>query len=463
MPPKSSAADGLQGQFERMELGIGGSRAAASASSAAPAVTVSPADEAKIVRTIGGLLELLDTLEADSATPLPSTVPLDSAHMAAYATTLSHAVTKFVLFSSQGEAAALVDQAAELRTHLSGISRVLRALLAPPTDAAAQPLSHAAAPGATLRAQLLTVHTSLLSGFRALFKQLQQHMLAKEHTKLEGALTARVWEVIEKSLKAVPLCNAHAVGKLLLQQCGLLRDAKQELAEMKAADADDADEDGGDDDDDDFDDDYSAADLVMVPAITQLVGMAQQLLHAVYGYVLKTAPAVVAVGAVEDAQAASGVETPERVEWLESALAQARALIVGVDETVSAVGDEQGITLAAVQKLTEQCRQLAASVVRHHRASSGAKWPMGAAAAAGSAASAASSGASDSGVPPSWSSCEACFAVLSEVDSLPSPSQSADEDPAAPVSWLRKVLTALHQAHADAEKAAAEAEAAEAK
>jgi hypothetical protein len=260
----------------------------------------------------------------------------------------------------------------------------------------------------------------------------------------------------------------------------LLRDAKQELAAMKASDAGAVK--GGDEndeeDDDDFDDDdeYRAEDLVMVPAITSLVGMAQQLLHAVYGYVLKTAPSAPAAGAVtqlltanSDASAAAAassasaaaaassslssmVESSERVAWLEAVLAQARSLVVGVDETVAAVGDEEGVTLAAVQKLTQQCRLLAASVVRHHRATPGAKWPMSAPAAAASAAAPAEDEAA-----PAWSQCVACQSIVSDIEALPPPSADSAAEADAPTAWLRKVVAALHQAHADAEKAAADA------
>ena len=147
------------------------------------------------------------------------------------------------------------------------------------------------------------------------------------------------------------------------------------------------------------------------------------------------------------------VESPERVAWLEAVLAQARTLVVGVDETVAAVGDEEGITLAAVQKLTQQCRLLAASVVRHHRATPGAKWPMSAPAAA--AASAAAPAEEESA--PARAQCDACKSIVSDIEALPPPSADSAAEAEAPTAWLRKVVAALHQAHADAEKAAADA------
>jgi hypothetical protein len=224
------------------------------------------------------------------------------------------------------------------------------------------------------------------------------------------------------------LSKAHTVDKQLLLQCGVHRDAQAGIrGASKASDAGTAKD---NDDDDDFDDEYSAEDLVMVPAITSLVGMAQQLLVPLYGYVLKTAPSAPAAGAVmqllaanNDASAAAAsssasasaasssasslssmVESPERVAWLEAVLAQARSLVVGVDETVAAVGDEEGVTLAAVQKLTQQCRLLAASVVRHHRATPGAKWSM-------SAPGASATAPAEEEAAPAWSHCVACQSI----------------------------------------------------
>lgn len=408
----ADAADSAVAHFERMDLNAPNepaveapaAAAPSSSSSASPStVAASPASSAALQSVVTGctsvLVQLLDRLLLESGDPLLQTVPLDAKRLADYAEILTHQLTRFVLFSSSGDladsAAALPGLAEEISNHLSGVSCVLRSMLAPSIA------NGGAIPGPTQRAGILAVHHAILSGMRAIIMQLQKHLLARASTKLQTALTGQVWALLDKELKALPLTNAHAIGKGVLAQCALIKDAHAEISKIKQRDdsagnaggeaKDDAEDDDDDDDFDDLDDEeestLTSAEFALVPPSIQLVSIAQQLLKAVYLFLLKC-------GHAESSAA--------NVDFMEQLLTRVKSITRGADELVESLYAPQDRAAAAQahSQLSGELRKLAEGVVSQHRAQQPpATWPMKETASSSSSAAPAAAASAEDPIP----------------------------------------------------------------
>lgn len=457
-PPASDDADRSASHFERMDLNEPAAApapapaaAAAASSSASASSALSPTSAAALQSVVSGcitvLVQLLDKLMLESDQPLLQTVPLDAKRLNDYAEIVTHQLTRFVLFSSSGDladsAAALPGLAEEIGNHLSGVSCVMRSMLAPNLS------TGGAIPGPTQRAGILAVHHAILSGMRALIVQLQKHLLSKSSTKLQTALTGQVWALLDKELKSLPLTNAHAIGKGVLAQCALIKDASEEIrkikikendaaaAEGKNGGASDEKDDGADDDDDD-DDDFddlddddaestlSPSEFALVPPSIQLVAISQNLLKAVYLFLLKC-------GHPENQLA--------NVEFMEQLLARVKIITRGADELVESLYAPQDRALAAQAHahLCSELRKLAEGVVAQHRAQHPpATWPM--------KDSSSSSSSSASASAPAPAAAAAAAPASAEDGPIP-----VDE----PARWLQKVSSVIQLCEQDAAAAMA--------
>ena len=364
------------------------------------------------------------------ADPLPTTIIIDSTRIKDYSDILSHAITKFVLFVSQGEVGILVDSKDELMKHITGVSCVLRSLLHPSSN------SGGITAGPTLSAQILTVHRAIFTGIKAILKQLESYLLNKQSTKLDVSLTGRAWEVLEKQLKSIPLTNATAVGRSINQQCSVLKDAKSELDEIHIASEgdekdEDDDDDGLNDDDDDGDiiidaggdDALTAEEFEIVPSVKHLTTTAQNLVKSLYMYLLKVK--------IDES-------VKSNVDWLELVLKQVEGIGIRMDDLVGSLYAPQNRAevLKAIQTMVKELRSNALSIVQHN-VSAHAEWPMKSAA-----------GLADPSAPSSFAACVDCQAVIDEANQLQSP---ADEHHAHRLDWLKKVITQIHEGHTQAE------------
>ena len=449
--PAADAADSSASHFERMDLNApheaaasspaaNASSSAAASSSSSSASALSPTSAAALQSVVNGcttvLIQLLDRLQLESDQPLLQTVPLDAKRLSEYAEILTHQLTRFVLFSSSGDladsAAALPGLAEEISNHLSGVSCVLRSMLAPSLA------NGGAIPGPTQRAGILAVHRAILDGMRAIILQLQKHLLAKANTKLQTALTGQVWALLDKELKALPLTNAHAIGKGVLAQCALIKDAREEIGKIKLKDPstggssegkdDDADDDDDDDDDDfdDLDDDdsedsaLSPSEFALVAPSIQLITIAQNLLKAVYLFLLKCG---------------HSESRLENVEFMEQLLVRVKVITRGADELVESLyaPQDRAAVSQAHEHLCGELRKLAQGVVDQHRAQQPpATWPMKDATSSSSAAAPAASDSAAAATPASADAAEGPIPL--------------DE----PARWLQKVSSVIQACEQDA-------------
>ena len=393
-------------------------------STTAPAL--SAADRKTIEVCFGLLLKQIEKLDSESAQPLESTIKVDSARMAEYADVLSHALTKFVVFVSQGEVPILVSSVEELTNHITGISCLLRSLLSPSSSMTG------ITAGPTQRAQIIQVHKSVLAGLTQVLSQLQHHLLAKSSTKLDASLTGRAWEIMEKQLKTVPLTNATAIGRAVNQACTVLKDARAELDRMHVASAEELaskeDKDNDDEDDDDFDEDgedaLTEAEFAIVPAVKSISSTAGTLVKSLYMYLLKVK--------IDESKS-------ESIDWLEFVLKSVQTIGNRNDDLIESLYSPQDrkAVLKAVEALATELRANALSIVKHS-ADAKADWPVKASAVA-TAADSASGSAGGGALAAATFSSEATYA--STFSTAASLVQSGDEvNHAHRMEWLRRCL-----------------------
>lgn len=289
------------------------------------------------------LIEGLDVLSRDMGLTLPASEPVTSARLTQAADILQHAITKFVLFvSREPDATIAAKESDNLSRAITNVVCMLRSLL----DTA----------GATQKEAIIALGTSVLSRLRTAILQLQ-HMLLSG-VELDAHLTGIVWDACKQLPQQTPITNAQAVGKQLMTQMATIKDAKQELSEIKQMTS----ETGADDDDDeDFDDDdfdeaveLSAEEFQIVPPTIELVSFSFSMTRLIYSLTLK---------------GSKDGETTEIVDWMEIALKNIRSIAQSIDVIGAGIDSADALRSLRPQYiiLIQQLQSLVQHIPTHPR------------------------------------------------------------------------------------------------
>lgn len=441
---------------------------------AAASTTLKPSERAIVDGCTNSLLTLLQQLSADADTPLPSAaVAITAARLNDYASLLSHAVTKFVLFNTQSESVEIMKGASEeLANHLTGISCLLRAMLSDSTsssDSSSSSSTNSSSSssgssgnssgnsssdnssasiicGPTRRRAISSAARAVFSGVSNMLQQLRAHLLNKRVVALDATQTARVWAAIEKQLKQIPLTNATAVGREINAQMSVIRDATKEMETFRveefdshdrtataAAAAEEEVEDMLNDDDDECV--LSASEYALIGPAKHLCALATNLAKSVYGYTL---------------QAKVDESVRSNVEWLERTCILVAGIGKRIDDLISSLyaPQEREAVMSAVKALCADLLTVAEAIVQHN-ASTSAPWPVKAAAAATTEAALSASTAAVA-VPQNLADCTLCSPTLTSAAAL---RDASDAQHQLRMQWLQRCVAQIHEGHTQAEKA----------
>ena len=302
---------------------------------------LSTADPHYLLRlSIGLFVEGVDVLYRDMASPLPSSAPVTSASLTRAAELLSHTLTKYLLLLSHTAAhdRPLVLKETEQLSHAStNLCCMLRSLLCPPC-------------GPTLAAATVSVGRSLLLALRQSVLSLQATIIEGGEVNVQRA--GQVWEAC-KALEKAPVSDKDAVGKEVASVLRLVKDAKQEVSQLRLAEG--TDEEGraraDEEEEDDFEEEeeLTAEEYALVPVASDCINFAFSLNRLVYSLILK-APA-----------------SASHTAWMEAQLTALRAVSSAIDSLVHALYPPQSPTTlsAAFASLASQLCAVLQSLLQH--------------------------------------------------------------------------------------------------
>ena len=190
--------------------------------------------------------------------------------------------------------------------------------------------------GPTQSTQVVTLGRSILSKVRAAVLQLEEKV--REGGEVDPKLTGLVWAACHEVAQA-SLTNAAAVGKEMVRQLQLMKDARQELLDAKEEGPGVGQGQEGErlaemEEDEDLDEErLTVEEFARVQPAIELVTVAYSLTRLVYQLLLKGGGGVGGVASSSSSSSAVVVTT----EWMEEQLGRVRELTVAVDSLSAAV------------------------------------------------------------------------------------------------------------------------------
>ena len=348
-PAAASEGDPFRGSFSNLSVSHQAAIQSPSAPATVPSSSFVPSnlsldDPHYLLRlSIGLFVEGVDVLYRDMADPLPATTPITSASLGRAAEILSHTLTKYLLLLSRSSAAdrPLVLKETEHLSHaITNLCCMLRSILSPPC-------------GSTLSTATVTVGRSLLSALRQSVLSLQATVIEGGEVNVQRA--GQVWEVCQAVEKA-PVSDKDAVGREVAGVLRMIKDAKQEVSQMRVTEV--TSEEGrsrtaATDDDDDFEDDnddeMTAEEYALVPVTTDFISFAFSVTRLVYSLILKAPPST------------------HHTQWMEEQLTVLRSVSSTIDSLVHALYPPQSSTTLSTtfSSLSSQLCGVLSSLLRH--------------------------------------------------------------------------------------------------
>ena len=353
-PAAANGGDPFRGSFSSLSLSPSAPQATAQSSSSPATVPsssfvpsdLSPNDPHYLLRlSIGLFVEGLDVLYRDMASPLPATTPITAVSLGRAAELLSHTLTKYLLLLSRTSATdrPLVLKETEQLSHaVTNLCCMLRSLLSPPC-------------GPTLSTSTVTLGRSLLSALRQSVLSLQATVIDGGEVNAQRA--GQVWEACQAVEKA-PVSDKDAVGREVAGVLRLIKDAKQEVSELKVAEGTDEEgrgsdtaAEGADEDEDDFDDgeELTAEEYALVPVTSDCIAFSFSVTRLVYSLILKAPPSA------------------QHTDWMEQQLTVLRSISSTIDSLVHALYPPQSSTTlnTAFAALSSQLCGVLSSLLSH--------------------------------------------------------------------------------------------------
>jgi len=271
------------------------------------------------------LIDTLDDLRKDAGTPLDNR-PTSSETLADLSFMLSHEITKFAVFVSKSpDVETMVPLSQKLAAQMTMLVCSMRTLLK--------------SAGPTMKQQIAEMGSDLIDRLKRVIMEFKQKIAAGQAQAYTASLTGAVNELC-KEIPKIPQQNSVAINKVLLTQLATIRDAKNELDELRCkepavsetplgneeAKTEDADDEDANEDEDDESNTLSPSEFEVVPPALELVKAAFNLNKKLCTFITKCQQS--------DAD-------PQHVAWLEAQLASSKAVAHAVDQLVSSVYSPQ--------------------------------------------------------------------------------------------------------------------------
>lgn len=221
----------------------------------------------------GLVLLYISKLLQEAETPVDPITPVTPELLDKLSQSLTHEISKYVISLNKTPSPEVVVKGTDLLIkQITNAACILRSLLG--------------GAGPCMKKHVVDLERKVLTGIQAVVHQVRAD-LSTGGTVTSAQLTGIVWEHCKELVK-VPLTNAAACGKELLVGISLVKDAREELAELKqekeeGEDEDEEEEDekadgGGEGDEGDFDDDDDDEESQLTPEEFKAVPIVQDLL-----------------------------------------------------------------------------------------------------------------------------------------------------------------------------------------
>lgn len=299
------------------------------------------------------LLSCFAALFIEVESPMEASSVCERGVLKQHVTRLEHMVTKYTLFITKTPTKeTILPMTNELMNEVTAVTCLLRVLMLHAGPTLQQQVSDAAS-------QLVTGVTGVIEEIQAWYKKQAEKGEEKETEESEGqkknedkklkqfAKAGATFETLKNILK-LPLSNTEAVGKGVLKCVSLVKDAKNEIDELreeteedKAAVNDDFDEDDFCDDDPLTKEEYARA----VPS-KKLASLAQTLIKKSYSFILKLK---------------SPDSDTENSEWLEEFLKSCQGVTKHLDslgESLYPPQEEKAVAVAVSSMQDSLCALL---------------------------------------------------------------------------------------------------------
>jgi len=297
------------------------------------------------------LIDTLDDLRKDAGIPLDNR-PTSSETLADLSFMLSHEITKFAVFVSKSpDVETMVPLSQKLAAQMTMLVCSMRTLLR--------------SAGPTMKQQIAEMGCDLIDRLKRVIVEFRQKIAAGQAQSYTPSLTGVVNELC-KEIPKIPQQNSVAINKVLLTQLATIRDAKNELDELRCKEptvpessvsneevkAEDADDEDANEEEDDESYTLTPSEFEVVPPALELVKAAFNLNKKLCTFITKCQ---------------QSDSDSQHVAWLEAQLASSKAVAHAVDQLVSSVYSPQGkdTMSASSTTLKEQLTSILKSLRDH--------------------------------------------------------------------------------------------------